>query len=135
MSLPELKPCPFCGGAGEIADHHYRGTGASGMETPEPFARCKGGCVTMPKVNCTGWPYGKGKLPTYKQARQQAIAAWNTRTPHLVEWAGVVEADDIAWLKERRDTYVYHDMGRLVAMIDRIINALGGDDADGSAAK
>jgi hypothetical protein len=78
--MDKLKPCPFCKGEAEIAWHRIGGTGASGMETPEPFARCKSGCVEMQPIRCTDWPYGKRDgLPTSEQAKEMAIAAWNTR--------------------------------------------------------
>jgi hypothetical protein len=75
-----LLPCPFCGGTAEIRLNRYHGTGASGMETPEPYAACKGGCIEMKPVRCDDWPSGrKLGLPTSAEARQIAINAWQTR--------------------------------------------------------
>lgn len=78
----ELKSCPFCGGEAEIRLHRYHGTGASGMETPEPYAACKSGCVAMNPVPADDWPYGQAHgANTSEQARAIVIAAWNTRAP------------------------------------------------------
>jgi hypothetical protein len=79
-SKTDLLACPFCGAKGEIRLHHYHGTGASGMETPEPFAACSHGCVVMSPVRCDDWPWGRQHgLLTSEQARQVAIDRWNKR--------------------------------------------------------
>lgn len=33
--MPELLPCPFCGGKAEFREWHYSGVGATGMEEPK----------------------------------------------------------------------------------------------------
>ena len=80
----QLEPCPFCGGEAKIKDHRIGGTGSSGMETPHPYPCCTKCQARLPAIPCDDWPYGQanGAL-TYKQARAEAIAAWNTRATTL----------------------------------------------------
>ena len=54
MTAPELKPCPFCGGAAMLVEPAMGG---------RPYVACDGGFCTGPK-------------PT----SDAAIAKWNTRT-------------------------------------------------------
>jgi hypothetical protein len=80
VDVQVLKPCPLCGGEAVIIDNREAGTGASGMETPEPSIRCTKCKLETARVRCTDWPYGRAsKMLTYKQARESIITAWNTR--------------------------------------------------------
>ncbi len=75
-----MKKCPFCGAPGEIKQYRYEGTGASGMETPTPYARCSEGCCEMTPVDCDDWPYGQARgALSNKQAHVVAEERWNTR--------------------------------------------------------
>lgn len=77
----KLKACPFDGAPAVLDFNRYHGTGASGMETPEPYVRCSTpGCVRMAPIPCDDWPYGRtvGAL-TSKQARAKAVKLWNNR--------------------------------------------------------
>lgn len=81
--MDDLKPCPFCGGPAAILDSHYSGTGASGMETPKPYAACVRGCVEMKPIYCDNWQPRKARKkrrhPSYSEATAEANTAWNTR--------------------------------------------------------
>ena len=75
-------PCPFCGGGAMVRQYQYQGTGASGMETPEPYIRCAKCGAEQPRVQCDDSPYGrKNNRKTYVEAKAEAIAAWNRRVP------------------------------------------------------
>lgn len=88
--MTELKNCPLCGGECAVSDHHYLGTGASGMETPWPFVTCnKCGLRSVP-VQCDDSPYGeRTKAKSYKTAKAEAIAAWNARADG---WQDIADA-------------------------------------------
>jgi len=60
MSGPELKPCPFCGGAVRLAFGEHTFDGAE---------------VTCDRCGCYGGHHDNDALGI------SAIAAWNTRTP------------------------------------------------------
>lgn len=81
-----LAACPLCRGEAEIIRHRYAGTGASGMETPEPSIRCKKCRLETRQYRADDWPSGrKAGTPTYKQAEAELIKDWNTRTSPTIE--------------------------------------------------
>lgn len=61
-----LKPCPFCGSAGELYDRHWLGTF---------IVQCSNG--TCPASFMIGWDY---------DTVEEAIEAWNTR--YTSGWRG-----------------------------------------------
>jgi hypothetical protein len=81
MKAVTLKNCPFCGAQAELLFRRYEGTGASGMETPEPYVRCTTAwCVVMAAVPCDDWPYGQARgALTQAQAIEVAAERWNSR--------------------------------------------------------
>ena len=61
MTTPELLPCPFCGGAGEI--HETQGGQASAFATLYRADCSERGCADMP----------------WESDKSDTIAAWNRR--------------------------------------------------------
>ena len=67
-SMPELKPCPFCGGEAEYAHLKKRRVRHIGICCPS-YIRCKVCCATSPvKINT-----------------ENAIEAWNRRAEDVAD--------------------------------------------------
>lgn len=75
-NLPDLKPCPFCGGEAE-------------MRVSDPFGADKLVRVICHACKSAGQAYSEGKsvfpvddskkYTTLEEAEQKAVAAWNQR--------------------------------------------------------
>lgn len=61
MDTNMLKPCPFCGGEGNVEEH--------------PF-------MTIPNSYCVKCPVCKCQTSQFFNSEQEAIDAWNRRVNH-----------------------------------------------------
>lgn len=90
-----LKPCPFCGGEGQI-DHSYR---EDNDRYPRDFWHVRASCSSC-EVSPTDWVlYGNqeqrvANFHVKQEAENWAITAWNARIPdpRVAEWRSIDSA-------------------------------------------
>ncbi len=84
--MPELLPCPFCGGEGDLKkignEHHKKQMAQIDCSTPGCFAQQKVAILT-------------GRM-TYEWAKEKVIERWNKRAD-LAPQAGSVIDDRFDW--------------------------------------
>ena len=68
MSLPEIKPCPFCGASASVEE-----TRASGLKVDGVMFSV--GCDSETEATCMGY-----QSLTAFNTRREAIEAWNKRS-------------------------------------------------------
>jgi hypothetical protein len=79
---PELLPCPFCGCNPKISLGKKTHCQLHGEPSQGFIVFCDWrDCVAKPKVEAGNIYNGIGDEIYKKEAREEAIKAWNTRTP------------------------------------------------------
>lgn len=95
---PELLPCPFCGREAKLDVEEAR------SDSAWCFIRCSYRCKAAPHVGDSAciWYWSEGKKYRHQsdekaiqQAKDRAIAAWNTRAP--AEDVRAVVEEPVAW--------------------------------------
>lgn len=75
----ELKPCPFCGGEG--VSKFWLRPDLSGCGSPDRWVALGDKWAFEIRCRDCNVAFRSPELPTYQEALDNAIAAWNRRTP------------------------------------------------------
>lgn len=90
--MPELKPCPFCGGEAHVVEGMY-------SSYQEGYAvRCRHCALTLGASGRLGECY---EWSCCYETEAEAIEAWNTRAVEVCEVVGFADAEPLPIIPER----------------------------------
>lgn len=77
--MPELKPCPFCGGRAELKPGKLYADDVVFVKCTKCHARTNFVWINHPSLDITTGMLKEGERYTEQQAKKKAIEAWNRR--------------------------------------------------------